>query len=48
MSASTISPPRAEMTDYLLELGHRRIGFIKGHPQAYRQRTSANAASAPR
>ena len=23
----------AEMTDYLLELGHRRIGFIKGHPQ---------------
>ena len=22
----------AEMTRYLLELGHRRIGFIKGHP----------------
>ena len=32
MSASTITPPPMEMTHYLLELGHRKIGFIKGHP----------------
>ena len=31
-SASTTAPRPMEMTRYLLDLGHREIGFIKGHP----------------
>lgn len=41
-----------EMTDYLLGLGHRRIGFIKGHPNqhasAERLRGFADALAAAR